>query len=377
MMASIKASENHEVTLLEKNNRLGIKLLMSGNGRCNVINNKDVNSFINNCSRSSKFMYNALSEFSPKDLINFFNENNCPLVEEDNNRMFPKSNKASSILEVLQTKLSNVNVKYNHEVIDWIFKDKKVIGVSTNKGDIYGDYFICATGGLSYPKTGSDGKGYYLARKLGHTITDLYGIEVALVSNDEIIKNKELMGTSFNNIKVSLVIDNKIKKSVIGDVMITHFGLSGPAILELSNDVNKYLNKKVEIMISTVASIDFNKKTLGMCIKGIASKRWLDYLINDQSRNIDEISKKELNSIKEKLTSFKIRIIDTLPIEKATVTSGGIKTSELDNKTMKSKLMDNASFCGEVIDIQGPIGGYNLTLAFISGYISGESIKFN
>ncbi|HCY06517.1 MAG TPA: aminoacetone oxidase family FAD-binding enzyme [Erysipelotrichaceae bacterium] len=376
MMASIKASENHEVILLEKNNRLGVKLLMTGNGRCNVTNNKDVNSFINECSKSTRFMYYSLTEFSTKDLINYFNSKGCPLIEEENNKMFPKSNKASSILNVLEKDLSKVDIRYNHEVLDWIIKDNKVVGVSTNKGDIFGDYFICATGGLSYPKTGSDGKGYELAKKLGHTITNLYGIEVALVSNDEIILSKELMGTSFNNIKVSVVVNDKVKKSIKGDLIITHFGLSGPAILELSAFVRKNLNKKVDIIISTVDDIEFDKKTLGMCIKGIASKRWLDYLIENQNRNISEISKKDLNIIKEKLTSFKVNIVDTLPIDKATVTSGGIKTSELDPRTMRSKFHGNVCFCGELIDVQGPIGGYNLTLAFTSGYISGKGIDF-
>ncbi|NLC96959.1 MAG: NAD(P)/FAD-dependent oxidoreductase [Erysipelotrichaceae bacterium] len=378
MMASISASKNNKVILLEKNNQLGIKLLMSGNGRCNLTNNKSVDEFINNCSKSTRFMYYSLNKFSIKDLMNFFIERNCELIEEDNNKVFPKSNKASSILHVLenQMKENKVDIKLNHEVYDWIIKDNQILGVKTNMGNIYGDHFILTCGGKSFPKTGSNGFGYKLAKRVGHSLTKLYGTEVALVSNDKVIQDKYLMGLSLSNIKVGLIVDNKLKKQVQGDLIITHFGLSGPIILELSEEVvlNLRKNKKVQIKITTIENIEFYKKRLKDNVKNLGPRRWIDYLVSNQERNMEEISKKELLKINENLTDFRFNILDSLPIEKATVTAGGIKTNEIDSKTMKSLKVSNLSICGEIIDMHGPIGGYNLTLAFISGYIAGESI---
>ena len=377
MMAAITAAINHEVILLEKNDRLAIKLLMSGNGRCNITNNKPIDEFINNCSKSTRFMYSALSEFSILDLINFFEKNGCKLMEEDNNRMFPVSNKAKSILEVFEKQLikNNVKIKFNTEVKD-IEINNDLITVKTNDEDYKCDHLICTCGGLSYPNTGSNGFGYKLAKKLGHTIVPLIGVEVPLVSNEKVIQEKTLMGLSLNNVKINLLIDNKVKEKIQSDIMFTHFGLSGPAILYLSEKAAIALkqNKKVDIMITTSDNINLDKKTIGQSIKGIAPKRWLDYLIEDQDRIVDQTSKKEITEINEKLKGYVLNITDTLPIEKAIVTSGGIKTSEIDQKSMKSKLQNNISFCGEVLDIHGPIGGYNLTLAIISGYCAGKNI---
>ncbi|CCV64603.1 conserved hypothetical protein [Alteracholeplasma palmae J233] len=372
MMAAISAKTHFplsNVTLIERNNELGMKMKLTGGGRCNVTATLPVSELVEYIPKNGKFLYSALNNFGPNEIIDFFEKEKCPLKVEDHFRVFPKSNKAQDIVDTLRNKIKTLKINIDYEtLVSEINNDQKK--VITNKKTYHYDHLIIATGGITLPKTGSDGTGHTLAKSIGHEITELLPAEVPLVSNDKVIADKTLQGLSFKDISISIYDKGKNKKTITHDMIITHFGLSGPVALRASFYVLNLLKKTsqpVEIRIDFMPKIKLNEliqldpKKLEEVIKeNEIPKRLLDYLKLE--------TKDYLNLLKE----FKLMIHDVRGFSQAFVTNGGVKVNEVDPKTMISKLDPNISFCGEVLDINAFTGGFNITSAFSTGYTAGK-----
>lgn len=375
MMAAISAKMHNpidEVILLEGNKELGRKLKLTGGGRCNVTANVSNEEVIKNVVKNGKFLYSSLSNFNTDDIINFFNENNCSLKEEDHFRMFPVTNKAFDIVNTLEEKMNSLGVKIKfNQLVEKVTMDQVITATTSFNYD----YLIVATGGITLPATGSNGSGHDFAKEFGHSITELIPAEVPLVSNDEVIQSKVLQGLSFNDVTISMLNDKgKIKKSITHDLLFTHFGLSGPGALRISFDVINELKKKEEVTVS----IDFLPSLKLNSLLNDVNK--LDELIKEN--NLPERLIKYLRTIStsneeliELLKSFKVTVYTTRGFKNAFVTNGGVLLKEIDPSTLKSKLNDKISFCGEVLDINAYTGGFNITAALSTGYTAGKYIK--
>lgn len=374
MMAAISAKMHHpnqKVTLLERNDKLGVKMKLTGGGRCNVTANLDVKKAIEYIPKNGKFLYSALYNFGPEQIIAFFKEVGCPLKEEDHYRMFPVSNKAIDIVNALNRRLNQLNIEviYDAYVKDIDVTSKKII---LEAQDIFYQHIIIATGGKTLPQSGSDGTGYRLAEKIGHAITKLIPAEVPLVSNDQVIADKTLQGLSFKDVKVSVYQDKKIKKSITHDLLITHFGLSGPAALRASFYCLELFEKGQDIV---KVAIDFLPEvTLEQLKTSVLDDVFKQYHI--PKRLIDylkSISKDCLTALK----NFEVSIYTTRGFNAAFVTNGGIDLKEVDPKTFRSKLNQHVSFCGEILDINAYTGGFNITAALSGGYQAGMHINLD
>ena len=348
MMAAISCKTFHpsyEVSILERNSSLGVKLCLTGGGRCNVTALVSPNEVIKDVIHNGKFLYSALQEYTPEDIVSFFEERGCKIKVEDHNRVFPVSDNANDILAVFlnEIKRLGIKVKYNTCIEDIT--------------QLKYDYLILATGGKSFWKTGSDGLGYTLAKQAGHTVTDLFPAEVALVCNDSVIQSKELQGLSFRDVKMMVG-----KKTLKQDLIITHFGLSGPLALQASSNITTY---------PTVVSVDFipdytlrqiqEDNKLMQCLP----KRLLRYVKSNTNSDTE---------LCERLKSFPFNIYGTKGFSSAFVTKGGISLKEIEPKSMKSKLDTRISFCGEMMDLSGYTGGFNMTIALVTGYCAGKYI---
>lgn len=361
MMAAISAKIHHpnaNITLLERNKTLGKKLSLTGGGRCNVSANVVNQTVVDNVVKNGRFLYSSLENFGPQEIIKFFNDHGCPLVEEDHHRMFPSSNKSKDIINTLQSVLLQNNIVIEYDVfVNKITKDT----VYSDTKSFHYDHLILATGSKALKGSGSDGNGYDLAKTLGHTITDLYPAEVPLVSNDTVIQDKILQGLSFNDINIKVLgPKGKIVRSITHDLLFTHFGLSGPAALRASYDVINILktNKTVRILIDFLPEIkanDLNEDHINTL-----PKRLINYL-----NTLD-------NPLTYSIKHFEMTVYDTRGFSHAFVTNGGVNIKEIDPKTMRSKRIDSVSFCGELIDYNAYTGGYNITAAFSSGYTAGK-----
>jgi len=375
MMAAISAKEHHmnaNVILIERNNVLGKKLKMTGGGRCNVsaaVSNEEV---IKHTIQNGKFLYSALMQFNTSDIATFFENLDCPLKIEDHHRMFPKSDDANDIIFALKRRMKELNIKIEYNTfIEKLTSDE----IYANHKAYPYDYLILATGGCSYATSGSDGSGYILAKQLGHHITPLQPAQVPLVSNDEVIQSKVLQGLSFQNVSIKVLQKNKVKYQVQHDLIFTHFGISGPSALQASDYVQKVLKKENPVTIQIDFICDVSLENLQHELKETSiedifrkyqlSKRLYTYLKSQTTKNMDILTK---------LKTFPLTIYTTRGFHNAFVTSGGIHLKEVDPKTMKSKLHPHIAFCGEVLDMHAHTGGYNITIALVSGYVAGKYI---
>lgn len=405
MMAAISASQKgKKVLLLEKNSLLGKKLLITGKGRCNVTSSLPIEEFIKNTPGNGKFLYSSYNSFTNKDIINFLEKQGLKLKEERGNRIFPVTDKAKDVLDCFEKKLKQLNVKilYNQKVIEILTleenKIKKVVGVKTENNTFYADKVILATGGKSYPLTGSTGDGYELAKKIGHTITKIRPSLVPLSTyNLELLGN--LQGLSLKNVKIKFV--DKCKNKVIyedfGEMLFTHFGVSGPVILSGSAHLVRY--KDIDNLMQNkklVLEIDFkpalSEEQLDSRIlrdfsaeKNKAFKNSLDKLLPqklipviiklseiDENKQVNSITKEERLALVRLLKCFDVHIKNFRKIEDAIITSGGINIKEINPKTMESKLVSGLFFAGEVIDVDCYTGGFNLQVAYSTGYVAGS-----
>ncbi|WP_160724051.1 NAD(P)/FAD-dependent oxidoreductase [Bacillus sp. USDA818B3_A] len=400
LMAAIAAGEKGaRVLLIDKGEKLGRKLAISGGGRCNVTNRLPVEEIIKHLPGNGKFLYSAFSIFSNEDIIRFFEKLGIELKEEDHGRMFPVSNKAQSVVDALLEQLEKLRVRVfrNSPVADVLYENGHVSSVLLKDGQqLSTKSVVIAVGGKSVPHTGSTGDGYAWAEKAGHTITELFPTEVPVTSSEPFIKNKALQGLSLRDINLSVL--NPKGKPLIShrmDMLFTHFGVSGPAVLRCSQFVVKALKKwnLKEVTMSLDALPDRKeeeifqeivklvkgepKKSIKNTLKGIVPERYLLFLleINDiePSEQGGTISNEKIRAFVKGCKQFQFKVNGTLPLEKAFVTGGGVSVKEIEPQTMASKLMDGLYFCGEILDIHGYTGGYNITSALVTGRLAGTN----
>ncbi|MGG7077835.1 NAD(P)/FAD-dependent oxidoreductase [Clostridium sardiniense] len=386
IMAAITSSKNNEVILVEKNNEIGKKLRLTGGGRCNITNNRDIEEFFDKVVSNKKFLYSAFYDFSNLDILNYFSENNLKYKVEYDQKVYTESDKAEEVIEIFKKDLSKNNVKimYNTEVSDLIVENEEIKGVIVNEGkEIYADKVIVTTGGKSHPQTGSDGGMFEILERHGHTIKPLYAALIPLVTKEGFVKN--LQGVSMKEV----IFTTKIKKRKIetsGDMIFTHFGISGPGVLKLSSYINKELEKG-EMEISLDFLSDKSKEDISKIIRSNPNKSILNNLKGTLPQNfikeileilnLTEVKPSDLKKEDElKLINYikemKLTVKETLTIKAAMVTSGGVNVKEINASTMESKIIKGLFFAGEVMDVDAETGGYNLQIAYSTGHLAGS-----
>ncbi|NGT85288.1 NAD(P)/FAD-dependent oxidoreductase [Clostridium perfringens] len=393
MMAAISAAENHEVILLEGNERIGKKLFITGKGRCNVTNAKDISEFFDFIPGNPHFLYSALYTYTNIDVMNFFENAGVKLKVERGSRVFPNSDKSSDIISGLSRGLNEagVDLRLHSKVKDVIFNNNKIEAVILENGSkVKGDYFIITTGGKSYPLTGSTGIGFDLAKKMGHTIVEPKPSLVPIEIEESWVR--ELQGLSLRNIE--LKIKNKKNSKVVysgqGEMLFTHFGISGPLVLsgsrfikdgerfEISLDLKPALEEK---QLDLRLQKDFKKnlnKDFKNSLDELLPKKLIPVIIElsgiDENKKVNSITKEERRTLLNLLKNLTFTVKGLRDIAEAIVTAGGVSTKEIDPSTMKSKIVDNLYFAGEVIDVDAFTGGYNVQIALSTGYLAGKSI---
>lgn len=400
LMASVSAAEHGaSVLLVDKGNKLGRKLAISGGGRCNVTNRLPLDELIKFIPGNGKFLYSAFNIFNNEDIITFFEDLGIKLKEEDHGRMFPVTDDAKSVVNALLEKVRNLNVtiKVNTPVEKVLYHNEAVTGVRLqSKEEVESSNVVIAVGGKSVPHTGSTGDGYAWAEEGGHTITDLYPTEVPLTSSEPFIKNKELQGLSLRDVALSVLNPKgKVIKTHRWDMIFTHIGLSGPAVLRCSQYVVKAMKKfnaqYIPLQIDSVPDQNEEdlyrehmkiakeepKKAIKNIWKSKVPERYMLFLLSKAELSPDttfaHLSKEKVREYIRLLKQFQVEIDGTLPIDKAFVTGGGVSLKEIHPKEMGSKFTEGLYFCGEVLDIHGYTGGYNITSAFVTGYTAGKS----
>ena len=400
MLAAITAKQKgNEVILLEKMPFLGKKLLITGKGRCNITSSLDMEEFIKNTPGNGMFLYSCYQKFTNEDIIKFLNKQGLKVKEERGNRIFPVTDKSQDVLNCFISKIKELKiiVKNNTKVDDIIVEDNKIKGVKTKEGIIKADKVILATGGKSYPLTGSTGDGYILAEKLGHKIVEIKPSLVPLESHDKAIC-KNLQGLSLKNVEIKMIDKekNKIIYKDFGEMIFTHFGVSGPTILSGSAHLARYskIEKKMKEQNITL-SIDlkpalseeklnarilrdfeeYKNKKFKNSLDKLLPQKMIETIIEksniDADKKVNEITKTERKQLVSTLKNLEISIKGFRPIEEAIITRGGISTKEINPKTMESKLIKGLFFAGEIIDVDAYTGGFNLQIAYSTGYVAG------
>ncbi|MEP9852291.1 NAD(P)/FAD-dependent oxidoreductase [Staphylococcus aureus] len=400
LMAAAAASQNSKnVLLIEKKKGLGRKLKISGGGRCNVTNRLPYEEIIKNIPGNGKFLYSPFSVFDNESIIEFFESRGVGLKEEDHGRMFPISNKAQDVVDALIRTLeeNNVNVKEESTVQSIEHTSEQTFKVVLNDQQQFESHsLIIATGGTSVPKTGSTGDGYKFAKHLGHTITELFPTEVPITSSEPFIKSKQLKGLSLKDVALSVLKKNgKQRVTHQMDMIFTHLGVSGPASLRCSQFVYKeqknQKQKEIQMQLDVFPNLsiaeletkirDLLKETPDKYIKnslhGLIEERYLLFII-EQAYIPDEltahhISNAQIDKLVELFKGFTFKVNGTLPLDKAFVTGGGVSLKEIQPKSMMSKYVPGLFLCGEVLDIHGYTGGYNITSALVTGHIAGAN----
>ena len=407
MMAAItSAKKGNDVTLLEKNSRCGKKLLITGKGRCNITSSLDMSEFINNIPGNGRFLYSCFENFTNEDILQMLHKNNVDTKEERGNRIFPVSDKSIDVLNAFESEIRRANVKLitDAKVTDIVAHENEVKAVRYIKNDrkeeIKAEKVILATGGKSYPITGSTGDGYEIAKKLGHTVEKLQGSLVPLTAKNESLNVcKELQGLSLKNVGVTLVDkeNSKVIYKDFGEMLFTHFGVSGPIILSSSahllrykNIEEKFLNNQIELLIDLEPALseeklderiqrDFNKyknKEIRNGLDELLPKKLILPIIElskiDINKKINSITKEERRCLVKILKNMPITVNGFRPIEEAIITAGGISIKEINPKTMESKIVNGLYFAGEIIDVDAYTGGFNLQIAYSTGYTAGK-----
>ena len=408
MMAAISsARQKNKVILLEKMNTCGRKLLITGKGRCNITSSLSMDKFIENTPGNGKFLYSAFKNFTNKDILELLKQNGVEAKEERGNRMFPVSDKSMDVLNafIKEMKKYNINVIEQADVRRILTKDNKVTGVryidkkNNEQKELFADKVILATGGKSYPNTGSTGDGYKMAKELGHTIKKVQGSLVPLtVKGYDLELCKRMQGLSLRNIGMQIedITKNKVIYSDFGELLFTHFGVSGPTVLSSSAHLLRYKNienllreQKVVLKIDLKPALDMHKLNLRVlrdfegnknkqiihAIDKLLPKKMIEPVLEKskikKDKKVNEITKLEREELIKTIKQFELTITGFRPIEEAIVTSGGINIKEINPKTMESKLINGLYFAGEIIDVDSYTGGFNLQIAYSTGYTAG------
>ena len=403
MMAAISSAEaGDKVILLEKKERLGRKLLITGKGRCNITSSLPINDFIQNIPGNGQFLYSSFKNYNNEDIIQFLKTQGLEVKEERGNRIFPITDKSLDVLNCFKKVLKELYVEiiYNTKVIEIIQKkEQEKLQVKTENNKIYeAEKVILATGGKSYPLTGSTGDGYKIAEKLGHTVTKIRPSLVPLESHDKKLC-KNLQGLSLRNVKIEIknIENDKIIYEDFGEMLFTHFGVSGPTILSSSAHLVRYKNiekllknKKIILKIDFKPALseeklderilrdfaEFKNKQFKNSLDKLLPQKLIPVIIErskiNPDKKVNEISKRERKNIVKLLKNFELTISDFRPIDEAIITSGGINIKEINPKTMESKIVPGLYFAGEVIDVDAYTGGFNLQIAYSTGYTAGK-----
>ena len=404
MLAAISAAkESNEVILLEKNNSLGRKLLITGKGRCNITSSIDIDEFIKNIPGNGRFLYSAFQNFTNQDIIKLIENNGIKVKEERGNRIFPVTDRAEDVLNCLikeMKKYRQIEIKTGKKVENILVENGEAIGVKLETGEkIFGSKIVLATGGKSYPVTGSDGDGYKMAKSLGHTIEKIRGSLVPL-TGDKILC-QSMQGLSLRNVKIQIKDLEKNKKIYddFGELLFTHFGVSGPTILSSSAHLLRYkdidrLFKEDKIKLYTDLKPALSTEELDLRIRRdfeeiknkefknslekLLPKKMIQAVLDlsgiDINKKVNSITKEERLKLVELLKNFEINIDGFRPVEEAIVTAGGISIKEINPKTMESKLVKGLYFAGEIIDVDAYTGGFNLQIAYSTGFTAGLNI---
>lgn len=396
MAAVIAGREGAKVTLLEKMNYVGKKMGITGKGRCNITNACDMSDFIKNTPGNGKFLYGAYERFTNEDLLQLLHDAGLETKVERGGRVFPASDSALDVRNTFMKLMKHygVDVHLEEPVKKFLVDDGVVTGVVTDKETYHADAVVIATGGKSYPATGSTGDGYMLAAQVGHKITDIRPSLVPIVTEESWVK--DLMGLSLRNVELSVVAKNKVQAKMFGEMMFTHFGITGPIVLSLSHTVGKLMRKKnigtigLDINLKPALSPEildkrlqkdfdlYSKKQLINGMKDLLPSRLIPLIIElagiDPQKPINQISKEERQQIGYMLQHMPLTVKGLRPVEEAIVTAGGISLKEFNPKTMESKLVKGLYGAGEVLDIDAFTGGYNLQAAFSTGYVAAMHI---
>ena len=396
MMAAIRAGErNKRVLLIERNNTPGKKLLISGKARCNLTNTCDIRDFLEKFSESRDFLRNAFAKFFNIDLMSFFDDAHLDLKTERGGRVFPKSDKSGDILNVLKAKLKKENIKVllGERAREVIIKNGKIEGVLTHsRKHFLAPHIAITTGGASYPGTGSTGDGYEIARKLGHTIIPIKPALSPILIKEKFVK--EWQGISLKNVRLAVFTGDKKIDERFGEMLFTHFGLSGPIILDISASVwdSLELKKNVTLSINFKPAMDHKKldarllrefkaspaKSMKNIFKNLLPqgiiKRFLEYCAIDENKNASQVTVEERKRLVRGLFDLRLTPRAVMPVKDGIVTRGGINTREINPKTMESKLLKGLFLAGEVIDVDAKTGGYNMQAAFSTGWVCGDNI---
>ena len=391
MAAAQAALYGNNVTLLEKNPRTGRKLIITGKGRCNITNACDSSAFISNVVSNPRFLYSAINGFETSDTIDFFNSLGVETKTERGNRVFPVSDKAMDVADALLNfaRNSGVRIICNSPVKNINISEGSVKSVKTEDGKTYrADSVIVATGGKSYPLTGSTGDGYRFAREAGHEVTDIVPSLVPLtIKGDEC---PEMQGLSLRNISVTITSKGKKIFEDFGELVFTHYGVSGPVILSASSHLNNYKESDYKLHIDLKPALDFDTldkriirdfekfrlKEIGNSLSELLPSKMIPIILNrwgvDKTLRTSSVTKEQRKALVELLKNFELSVTGTRSIDEAIVTRGGVKVSEINPKTMESKFVKGLYFCGEVLDVDAYTGGFNLQIAFSTGYLAGK-----
>ncbi len=391
MMTACTSASNplNKVILIEKNEKLGKKVYITGKGRCNVTCDVEPNEFFNNVVSNPKFLYSAINMFSPQELMEFLQNNGLEIKKERGNRIFPASDKASDVTKTFEKLLSklNVDVRLNTMVKEIISDGQKITGVITDNGQIDCDSVVVCTGGVSYPLTGSTGDGYNFAKQFGHSIVQtmpaLVGID--LKGSDFI----NLQGLSLKNVRLTAKLGQKVVFEDFGEMLFTHFGISGPIVLSCSSKINRLNLNEITIGIDLKPALtkevldnrlireftENNVKNICTVMRSLVPSSLIDVILIKSNvslkKNCSQITAEERKRIVDTLKSLNFSVKKLRPIEEAIITAGGVSVKEINPKTMESKLISGLYFAGEVLDVDAFTGGFNLQIAFATAYVAG------
>ena len=403
MMAAITAAEyGNNVTIIEKNSDFGKKLLITGKGRCNITSSLYMSEFIKNTPGNGQFLYSAFQNYTNADIIDFLKGQGLEVKEERGNRIFPVTDKSIDVLNCFKSKINELKIKkiLNIRVQKILVQNGKVLGLRTEKEIIQTDKIILATGGKSYPLTGSTGDGYLIASNIGHKVTEIRPSLVPLVIYE---KNecKEMQGLSLRNVGIKIIDEskNKLIYEDFGEMIFTHFGISGPTVLSGSAHLVRYKeienlmkNQKIKLQIDLKPALteeqlderilrdfkEFKNKQFKHALDKLLPQKMIPIVIEktkiDEEKRVNEITKEERKNLVKVLKKFELTIKDFRPVEEAIITSGGINIKEINPKTMESKLVSGLYFAGEIIDVDSYTGGFNLQIAYSTGYTAGMHV---
>lgn len=396
MLAGIFTARNgHNVSIFEKNEKLGKKLFITGKGRCNLTNAGDNEELLNSVVTNKKFMYSSFNGFSNYETMGFFSELGLDIKVERGNRVFPESDKSSDVLNCLIRELNKLNVKlnYNSNVTELITENGCFKGVKTKNGKVIeGDFLIVATGGNSFQLTGSTGDGYKFAKSLGHRVTDILPALVPFNTKEEWIK--ELQGLSLRNVKVSVYDDKKEIYSDFGELLFTHFGVSGPTVLSASSFVAKKIKEKeLKMVIDLKPALTFEQlderiirdfteeknKQYKNALDNLLPKKMIPVVIElskiQENKKVNEISREERQNLVNLIKNLEFTLLGLRGFNEAIITQGGVDVKEVNPSTMESKLVKNVYFIGEVLDVDAVTGGFNLQIAWSTAYAAAQNIS--